>query len=140
MEFGTDAWARTLCEALNGSSEYRNAAARWGQGFNGTVMLTFEADGKLPRTLHLLVRLEAGRCLGAEFVDRPDHPEAAWALQAAFAVWKDILDGRSLAATQILAGRLRVRGDKMTLLKHAAAHRALLSCVSALDTRYPVAG
>ena len=45
IPFGTDAWAQALCAHLNGSSEYRNAAAKWGKGFNGTLLLSFGAVG-----------------------------------------------------------------------------------------------
>ena len=135
--FGTDAWAKALCDKINGSSEYRNAASKWGQGFNGTLLLSFGADGKLPEPKHLLLRVGAGRCAGAEFVEGIDHPEAGFALEAPFSLWRDILEGRALAVTAILGGHLKVRGDRIKLLQHVAAQRALLHCVSALDTAYP---
>ena len=45
--FGTTAWAQLLVKEVNASSEYRNAAASWGDGFNGNVLLAFESDAKL---------------------------------------------------------------------------------------------
>ena len=47
IPFGTAAWAGALAEEINTSSEYRNAAAQWGIGFNGDVLLEFEADANL---------------------------------------------------------------------------------------------
>jgi len=129
--------AQALCSRINESSEYRNSGARWGLGFNGTLLLTFGADARLGEPRHLLLRVAQGRCQGAELVDGPDHPEAGFALEAPFSTWKDILEGRTLAATAMLAGRLRVRGDRMKLLQHVAAQRALLHCVGSLDTEYP---
>ena len=38
--------------------------------------------------------------------------------------------------TAILGGHLKVRGDRIKLLQHVAAQRALLHCVSSLDTAY----
>ena len=136
LAFGTASWARALQDHINGSSEYRNAAAKWGAGFNGNVLLHFEPDAHRPEPAHLLLRLAGGQCQGAEFLQAAEHPDAGFTLQAPFSAWKDILDGKALAATAILAGRLRVRGDKMALLKYAAAKRALLHCVGQIETAW----
>lgn len=132
--FGSDEWAQALLAEINGSSEYRNAAAGWGRGFNGTILLVFEADGGLGETRRLLVRLEAGECHGAAFVDQDPHPEAAFTLRAPFGLWRDVLARRTRAATAILRGKLVVEGDRMLLLRHTAAHRALVHCAASVPT------
>ncbi|HEX5043843.1 MAG TPA: hypothetical protein VFV75_13110 [Candidatus Polarisedimenticolaceae bacterium] len=137
IPFGTEAWAQALCAHINGSSEYRNAASKWGKDFNGTLLLSFGADGKLAEPKHLLLRVAEGRCGGAEFVEGIDHPEAGFALEAPFTLWKEILEGRQLAVTAMLAGHMKVRGDRFKLLQHVAAQRALLHCVTSLDTAFP---
>lgn len=134
--FGTEEWAAALRQEIDGSSEYRNAGARWGAGFNGNVLLCFEADESLPRARSLLVRLKQGACEGVEFVEGDRHPEAGFALRAPFALWRQILERKTLAATAILTGRMRVEGDRLTLLKHTAAHRALVHCASSVETTW----
>jgi len=134
--FGTEAWAAALVAEINASSEYRNAAAKWGDGFNGNVLLVFDADTTLPKTHALLVLLAKGACRGASFVPGVAHPGAGFGLRAPFSVWKDVLSRKMLAATAILTGKMKVDGDRMTLLKHTAAHRALVACVAALDTEF----
>lgn len=135
LTFGSDAWAEALASEINGSSEYRNAAAKWGDGFNGNVILVFEADGASAKPQALLVELAKGLCQGASFVS-PTDPRAGFALRAPFSVWRDILQRKSLAATAILTGKMMIDGDKMTLLKHTAAHRALITCAGAIDTEF----
>ena len=137
--FGTQAWADALAGAVNASSEYRNAAKAWGDGFNGNVLLVFDADGALPTGVSLLVRLSKGVCQGASFVPGSSSPEAGFGLRAAFSTWRDVLQRRTMAATAILTGKMKVDGDKMTLLKHTAAHRALVACAAAIDTEFPAA-
>ena len=140
LTFGTDAWAQAFEVEINASSEYRNAAAHWGDGFNGNVLLVFDADGSAPTAHALLVELAKGACLGASFVPGTSHPNAAFGLRAPFSVWKDVLARKTLAATAILTGKMKVEGDRMTLLKHTTAHRALVSCAAALDTEFPPSG
>ena len=136
IRFGSDEWATTLADAINRSSEYRNAANGWGEAFNGNLLLAFEADGGLATGTALLLRLKGGGCQGAEFTADLRHPDAGFALRAPFTLWKDILERRTLAATAILTGRLKVEGDKMTLLKYTAAHRAIVGCAGALETAF----
>ena len=137
IEFGTAEWARALRNAINASSEFRNAAAKWGSGFNGDLLFAFEPDGSLAAGLYLFLRLKSGSCGGAEFVAGPKHEGAGFALRASYSIWRDILAGKTTAATAILTGKLRVEGDKITLLKYAGAHRALIHCVASLDTLFP---
>jgi putative sterol carrier protein len=139
LTFGTEAWADALAAELNVSSEYRNAAAKWGDGFNGNVLLVFDADASSGTTRALLVELAKGSCRGASFIDGVSHPAAGFGLRAPFSVWRDVLSRKTLAATAILTGKMKIDGDRMTLLKHTAAHRALVACAAALDTEFPSA-
>ena len=134
--FGTPEWARALHDEINSSSEYRNAGAGWGKEGNGAILLAFEPDGALPQGRYLLLRLREGVSHGVEFVPGPTHPDASFALRGPFSLWRDILERRTMAATAILTGRLRVEGDRMTLLKHTSAHRALLHCASSVPTEF----
>jgi putative sterol carrier protein len=137
LRFGSDAWAAALVAEINGSSEYRNAAAKWGDGFNGDVLLVFEADAAMPTARALLVELSKGACRGASFLAGASHPQAGFGLRAPFSVWRDVLARKTMAATAILTGKMKVEGDTMTLLKHTQAHRALIACAAALDTEFP---
>lgn len=137
IPFGTPAWCAALREEVNASSEYRNAAAKWGVGFNGNLLLDFEADAGLPEPLHLLLALAGGRCDRAEFVPGSTHPDTGFSLRGPFSLWREILERRTLAATAILTGKMKVEGDKLTLLKHAGANRALIHCVASVPTEFP---
>jgi len=137
VRFGTPEWAAALVREINASSEYRNAAARWGDGFNGNLLFAFDKDAALAQPLHLFLQLARGRCDGAGFVPGPSHPDAGFALRGPFTLWREILERKTLAATAILTGKLRVEGEKLTLLKHAGASRALIHCVASVDTEFP---
>lgn len=137
LEFGTSEWARALVDVINASSEYRNSGAGWGVGFNGNVLFAFEAGGGLTKPLYLLLRLQGGKSSGAEFVPGPSHPDAGFTLRAPYPLWREILGGKTLAATAILMGKMKVEGNTVALLKHAGAHRSLMHVVSSIDTRYP---
>lgn len=137
IPFGTAAWAAALQDAVNRSSEYRNAAARWGVGWNGNLLFAFERDASLAKPLHLFLALAGGRCDRAAFTEGPSHADAGFTLRAPFSLWREILERRTLAAAAILTGRMRVDGDKLTLLRHAGANRALIHVVASVPTVFP---
>jgi putative sterol carrier protein len=135
--FGAPEWAAALREELNRSSEYRNAAARWGVDFNGNLLFAFDSDPALKAPLYLFLGLKAGRCDRAEFVPGPSHPEAGFTLRAPFSLWREILERRTMAAAAMLTGKMRVEGDKLKLLTHAGASRALIHCTASVPTTFP---
>lgn len=137
LRFGTPAWSAALLEALNASSEYRNAAAKWGVGWNGNLLFAFEPGAGLAAPVRLFLALSAGRCDRAEFVEEAARPDAGFTLRAPFPVWRDILERRTLAATAILTGRMKVEGETIALLRHAGANRALIHVTASLDTEFP---
>ena len=135
--FGTAEYAKALCDEINRSSEYRNAASKWGVGFNGNLLFAFEADAALQKALYLFLRLKEGHCDGADFVPGPSHPDAGFTLRAPFQLWRDVLERRTLAATAILTGKMKIEGDKVTLLKHAGSSRSLIHCTASVPTEFP---
>jgi len=137
IAFGTDEWAQALVAEVNGSSEYRNSAQKWGSDFNGNMLFAFESDEALPDPVNLLIRLKEGTCQGAEFVSESTHDEAGFVLRAPFTLWREILERKTLAAAAILKGKMKVDGGKMTLLKHTAANRVLIHCTASVETDFP---
>jgi putative sterol carrier protein len=136
IRFGTPEWAEAFRAAVNASSEYRNAGAPWGVGWNGNLLFVYEADGALPRPLHLLVRLKGGRCEGCSWVEEGRHADAGFVLRAPFSLWREILEGGSLAATALLTGKMKAEGDLLRLLKFAGAHRSLIHCAASVPTSF----
>jgi putative sterol carrier protein len=134
--FGSDEWARALAEEINDSSEYRNAAAKWGVDFNGNMLFVFEADDEAPSTRSLMLNLAGGNCDNAQFVEADSHPDAGFVLRGPFRLWREILQRKTMAATAILTGNLKVEGERMQLLKHTAANRALIHCTASVDTDF----
>lgn len=137
IPFGTPEWAAALREALNGSSEYRNAASKWGVGFNGNLLFAFETDAALTRPITLFLELAGGRCARAEFLAGGSRPDVGFTLRAPFSLWKEVLERRTLAAAAILTGKMKVDGDRLTLLKYAGANRALIHVTAGVPTEFP---
>ena len=138
--FGSEDWAAALKREINDSSEYRNAASKWGVDFNGNMLFVFEPDEEAPEQRSLMLKLSAGACQDAAFVNVDSHPDAGFVLRGPFHLWRDILQRKAMAATAILTGKMAVEGERMQLLKHTAANRALIHCTASVDTGWEPQG
>jgi putative sterol carrier protein len=98
------------------------------------MLFVFEPDEESPERRALILKLSRGSCQEAEFVDAASHPDAGFVLRGPFTLWRDILERKAMAATAILTGKLKVEGERMTLLKHTAANRALIHCTASVET------
>ena len=63
--------------------------------------------------------------------------QSGFTLRAPFTLWREVLERKTLAATAILTGKMKVEGEKLTLLKHAGASRALIHCTASVPTEFP---
>ena len=135
-KFGTHDWAAALREEINASDEYREAADSWGVDFNGNLLFVFEADDVAPKPLSLMIKLAGGSCQDAAIFDAPNHPDAGFVLRGPYQLWREVLERKTMAATAIMTGKLQVEGERMQLLKHTAANRALMRCTSSVATAW----
>ena len=132
--FGSEDWADALKDEINRSDEYRNAASEWGVDFNGNMLFVFQPDETTTHERKLLLELSGGSCHSANFVEDQPTKEAGFVLRGPMQLWRDILDRKTMAATAILTGKMEVDGERMQLLKHTEANRALIHCTASVDT------
>jgi putative sterol carrier protein len=133
--FSTE-WALAWCGALNASAEYRSAAADW----EGSVALVMTADAAagVPDSRGVYLDVGRGACNGARTADAADLDAAAYVIEAAPDVWRDLLTGRAAPLMALMTGRLRLtRGSITALLPFAGAARELVASASSIPVRFP---
>ena len=122
-------WAQALCQALNDSDEYRDAAATW----EGDLSLVAQTDAD-PRVVYL--DLHHGACRSALAGPDAAAREAAFSIEAPLGVWRDLLAGTLDPIMGMMLGKLTVRGNVATIAAHAAAAKALIACATSVETTY----
>ncbi len=133
--FSTE-WAMAWCGALNASAEYRSAAADW----EGAVALVMTADAAagVPDARGVYLDVGRGACHGARTADAADLDAAAYVIEAAPDVWRDLLTGRAAPLMALMTGRLRLtRGCITALLPFAGAAKELVASASSIPVRFP---
>ena len=129
-------WALAWCSALNASSEYRSAAADW----EGSVALVMSADAGagVAEARGVFLDVARGACHGSRVASPADLDAAAYVIEAAPDVWRELLAGRSAPLMALMTGRLRLtRGSIAALLPFANAARELVQTASSIPARFP---
>jgi putative sterol carrier protein len=133
--FPTDEWFQAFIAQINGSDEYRVAAADWEGDI--TFLVQAEPDIGVPGDVWGYLDLWHGVCRGGGVVTPDDGERAAYRLTAPYTRWKDILLGELDPIKGMMQGKLKVRGDLPTIVRYVRAANELVRLTGEVDTTFP---
>ena len=133
--FLTQEWFDDFVDRINGSEEYREAAADW----EGDIAFHVQAepDKGVPADTWALLDLWHGACRGGGLIDRARGEAAAYVLSAPYTRWKDVVLGELDPIRAMVQGKLRVRGDLATIVRQVRAANELVRLTGEVDTVFP---
>ena len=132
--FPSDEWVAIYKDRINGSSEYREAAATW----EGAIAFVFEAepDRGVPDDLTAFLDLWHGECRGARMLASPDEESAPFVIRAPYSRWKEVLRGDLDPVKGMMQGKLKVQGDLPTIVRHVGAANELVHLTTTIPTEF----
>jgi putative sterol carrier protein len=135
IAFGTQEWVEEFQTRLNDSASYRNAAATW----EGALGLEFGAEPDLgwPETRYAVLDLWHGECREAGFVTAAEAEQTPFLIRAPYSRWKQVLRGQLDPIKGMMQGKLRLRGDLPTIVRHVKAAKELVHIATEIPTDFP---
>jgi putative sterol carrier protein len=130
--FPTDEWFQALVVLINGSEEYRDAAAGWEGDIAFQVLA--EPDRGFPETVWGYLDLWHGTCRGGGVVSETEAAGAAYTLTAPYTRWKDVVLGDLDPIKGMMQGKLRVRGDLPRIVREVRSASELVRLTGEVDT------
>lgn len=132
--FPSDEWFAAFVEAINGSSEYRDAAAEW----EGDVAFVFEAepDKNHPEDVWGWLDLWHGECRAGRLVEREEGERARYVIRAPYTRWKEILRGELDPVKAMMQGKLKLKGDLPTIVRYIRAANELVHLTETVPTEF----
>jgi len=132
--FPSEEWFAEFVDRINGSPEYRDAAATW----EGDVSLVFEAepDKGVPTDVWGWLDLWHVACRSGRLVDSEEGAQARFVVRAPYSRWKEIIRGRLDPVKGILQGKLKLRGDLPSILRHVRAANELVRLSTEVETEF----
>ncbi|HEV8648445.1 MAG TPA: SCP2 sterol-binding domain-containing protein [Actinomycetes bacterium] len=132
--FPSAEWLARYREVINGSEEYRAAAATW----EGDVAFVLEAepDRGVPDDLVAWLDLWHGDCRGARMITDAEGEKAAYAITAPYSLWREVLAGALDPVKGMMQGKLKLRGDLPTIVRHVRAANELVRLATLVPTEF----
>jgi putative sterol carrier protein len=138
LEFPTDPWFQEFIARINGSAEYREAAADW----EGDIVFLVEAepDKGVPADVWGYLDLWHGACRGGGIVSAEQGGTSAFVIRAPYSRWKEVLQGDLDPTRAMMQGKLKVQGDLVKIVRYARAANELVHLTELVETRFPDEG
>jgi putative sterol carrier protein len=133
--FPTDEWFQDYVERINGSSEYRIAAAEW-EGDIAFLVLA-EPDKRFPQDVYGYLDLWHGGCRRGGVIDAEAAAGARYTITAPYTRWKDVLLGDLDPIKGMMQGKLKVKGDLPTIVREVRSANELVRLTGEVDTVFP---
>lgn len=132
--FPSDEWLAMYRERINGSQAYREASQTW----EGDIAFVFEAepDRGVPEDLVAWLDLWHGECRGARMISAPDGGSAAYAITAPYSRWREVVLGDLEPVKGMMQGKLKLRGDLPTIVRHVRAANELVALTMLVPTEF----
>ncbi|MBI2237942.1 MAG: SCP2 sterol-binding domain-containing protein [Actinobacteria bacterium] len=132
--FPSEEWIEAFVQRINGSSEYREAAAGW----EGDISFVFEAepDKNHPRDVWAWLDLWHGECRAGRLVTPEEGEGARFIIRAPYSRWKDVLRGQLDPVKGMMQGKLKLKGDLPTIVRYVRAATELVNLTQTVPTEF----
>lgn len=135
-EIFTQEWADEWCQAINGNSNYREAAKSW-EGPVGLVMRADPSQG-IESDRAVVADLWHGECRGATAREDASVDDASFVIAAGVTIWKSVLAGSTDPIVGLMGGKLKLqKGSLFKLLPYAKAAKEMVASAQSVDTVFP---
>jgi putative sterol carrier protein len=133
--FPSKEWLDAYVLRINQSAEYRDAAAKW----EGDMAYVFEAepDKDVPGEIWLWLDLWHGECRGAMYDVPPQQGDKAkFIIRAPYSRWKEVIRKQLDPVKGMLQGKLKLKGDLPTIMRHVRAANELVNVAASVPTEF----
>ncbi|MCW3037541.1 MAG: putative sterol carrier protein [Actinobacteria bacterium] len=133
--FPSEVWLKEYVDKINSSKEYEEAAATW----EGDICFIFEAqpDKGLADDLWAWMDLWHGKCRDSKYGLSPEEGEKArFVIRAPYSRWKQVITQDLDPIKGMMSGKLKLKGDILTMIRHVKAAKALVNVAGTVETEF----
>jgi putative sterol carrier protein len=132
--FPSEDWLAEYVRQINASQSYRDAAETW----EGDVAYVIEAepDRGVPEDVWAWLDLWHGTCRDGRLVSPQEGERARFLIRAPYSRWKEVIKGELDPVKGMMQGKLKLRGDLPTIVKHVKAANELVNVAQTVPTEF----
>ena len=133
--FPSKEWLDDYVDQINQSAAYRDAASSWEGDLS--YVLEAEPDKGVPDETWLWMDLWHGECRGARYNVPPDEgSKAKFIIMAPYTRWKAILRKELDPVKGLMQGKLKLKGDLPSIVRHVKAASELVNLAASIPTEF----
>jgi len=135
FSFPSIEWVDEFKKQINLSEDYKKAGATWTAG---PVVLVISAKPEigLNEDVGIWLDLHQGVCRDAKIVAVAEAQKAPFCITGDYARWKQVVKKELEPVKGMMQGKLRLRGDLPTIVRHVKAAQELVECTTRIDTKF----
>lgn len=131
--FASREWAEELFRLAKEDPDMKEATG----DFEGPLVLHIKPkEDRMPRGASFWVDGGGGEIRSIEKLAFPGEKDARYTLSASYDVWKSVVSGKLNILKAIVLGKISVKGNKASLLKHVKIARRIGVLFTEIPTEY----
>lgn len=131
-KFPSHEWIIGLCEQLNKSEAYAEAAKNW----EGDFYFVVEPGGPVKEQVMLYMDLYHGKCREAHGVTDPAEKSPAFVMSAGYDAWVKVLKAQLDPIQGLMTRKLKLKGNQVMIMKNVKAAQELVKCCALVPTEW----
>lgn len=133
IRFMSEEWVKALCQEVNTSPAYKDAAKKW----EGDMYFIVEPEGGLKEKIVAYFDLWHGECRSTCVITDEGEKTPAYCFWGPLIVWRQILEKKLDPVQAMMTGKLHIKGDIAQVLRMPRAAVELVNCATQIDTEFP---
>lgn len=134
--FPSDEWTKQFGDALNNKGDYKTAAKNWRAG---AVALIVSAAPEVGINAEYCIYLDVheGVCREARPCSLVEAQKQPFSIRAEYGWWKSVIRGDLEPVKALITGKLKLKGDLATIVRHIGAARSMARTAALVETLFP---
>lgn len=135
IDFPSDEWTKAYKDSVNADPEYKKAGASWEAGAIAFVVKAEPAAG-LDSDTAFILDVHQGTCRDAYIAELDKAQQQPFVITGSYTQWKAVIRKELDPIKGMMQGKLKLKGNLPTIVRHVKAAQVLVENASKIDTRF----
>jgi putative sterol carrier protein len=132
IKFPSEEWIKELCDRLNASESYAQAAATW----EGDQIFVILPNDNHADTTYFYINLQHGKASDARQLKTLEEQKALFTSSAPFGTWRKVLEGRLDPIQAMFSNKIKLVGSMAAIQRTPKATYELVKVAASIDTDF----
>jgi putative sterol carrier protein len=133
LQFPSDEWIKALCQELNQSEAYAQAAKKW----EGDFYFIVSPEGSVEEPTFLYMDLWHGKCREAFLAEDESEKDPVFRMSAPLSIWRKVVEKKLDPIQGLLTRQIQLKGNMTMIMKNVKAAQEMVECCTHIPTEFP---